>query len=155
VKALLCLLAPLVAALAADVQTDRLAIEAAIAAVNDPELRPAAFTADAHSDVDFDRLIDLHWKPAIVIGMDEPWRNLTVPRIVSGKIFLIAPGVAVADCASTIRGAVTLAERVPLLFVLKKIGKEWRIAEVRLGKPQPPRQVQGFFVSGPGDLTRK
>jgi hypothetical protein len=141
--------------LAADFAADRAAIEGVIASVNNPDLRAAAFAAEARSDVDFDNLVDLHWKPGIVIGMDEPWRNLTAPTIVSGKMFPIAPGLAMVDCASTIRGAVTLAPRVPLLFVLKKIGREWRIEEVRLEPAPPPRQMQEVFVSGPGELTRR
>jgi len=141
-KPFLCLLLPLTAGMAADYQVDRIAIERAVASVNDPELRFAAFTADAHSDVDFDRLIDLHWKPGLVIGMDEPWRELTVPKIVSGRIFLVTPDLAIVDCASTIRGAVTLKERVPLLFVLKRVELSWRIAAVQ-GPAAPASARQG------------
>jgi hypothetical protein len=40
------------------------------------------------------------------------------------------------DGASTIRGAVTLARSVPLLFVMKREGAEWRISAVREGNPK-------------------
>jgi hypothetical protein len=63
--------------------------------------------------------------------MHETWRVMTVPRIVSDSIRFITPDVALVDGASTIRGAVTMAQSVPLLFVLKKDGGEWRIHAVR------------------------
>jgi hypothetical protein len=56
----------------------------------------------------------------VLIGMNEPWTGLTVPRVVSGGIRFITPSVAIVDGASIIRGAVMLAPRVPLLFVLQK-----------------------------------
>ena len=68
----------------------------------------------------------------IVIEMNEPWTELTIPRVVSGSIRFITPSVAIVDGASTIRGAVTLAPSVPLLFVMKKDGAGWRISAVRV-----------------------
>jgi hypothetical protein len=119
----------------ADEAGDRDAITKVIAAVNDPVLRPRLFTKDVDTAVDFNRLIDLHLLCSScagdVIGMNERWREMTVPRIVSSSIRFITPDVAMVDGASTIRGAVTLAESVPLLFVLKKEGAEWRINAVR------------------------
>lgn len=114
---------------------DRDAITKVIAALNDPVQRPRLLTKDVDTSVDFNRLIDLHLPctscAGVVIGMNETWREMTVPRIVSSSIRFITPNVAIVDGASTIRRAVTLAESVPLLFVLKKEGAEWRINAVR------------------------
>ena len=127
--------------LVADEAADRAAIDAAIAAVNDPVRRPAVLASDIDSDVDLDRLIDLHLPrcpgPPFLIGMNEPWRELTTPQVVSGRVRLLTPDVAIVDGASTIRGAVTLAGRVPLLFVLKREGTEWRIVVARSGRTAP------------------
>jgi hypothetical protein len=119
----------------ADEGGDRDVITNVIAAVNDPLQRPGLFTQDVDSGVDFDRLIDLHIAcsspPNIVIGMNETWREMTVPYVVSGSIRFITPNVAIVDGASTVRGAVTLLKNVPLLFVLRKEGSKWRITAVR------------------------
>jgi hypothetical protein len=127
----------------ADEAGDRAVINKVIAAVNDPAQRPGLFTKGVDSDVDFDRLVDLHTEcpsssgamrgtqRAFSIGMDETWRVLTVPRVVIGSVRFMKRDAAIVDGASTIRGATTLAESVPLLFVLKKKGAEWRISAVR------------------------
>jgi hypothetical protein len=75
--------------------------------------------------------------------MNEPWTELTVPRVVSGRIRFITADVAIVDGASTIRGAVTLTPSVPLLFVMKKSGVEWRITTVRVLTPHAtePRKI--------------
>jgi hypothetical protein len=107
-----------------------------IAALNDPVRRAGLLTGDVDSGVDFDRLIDLHRKYSLsvgaVVGMNEPWKELTIPRLVSGSIRFITPSIAIVDGASTIRGAVTFAPRVPLLFVMRKDGAAWRISAVRV-----------------------
>jgi hypothetical protein len=125
----------LVVGLSADETEDRAAIDKVITGLNDPVQRAGLFTKDAESDVDFDRLLDLHRKnsspPGVLIGMNEPWTELTVPRVVSGSIRVITPDVAIVDGASTVEGAVTLVRRAPLLFVMKKEESEWRISAVR------------------------
>ena len=120
---------------------DRAAIDTLIAALNEPAHRAELFTKDATSAVNFDRLIDLHTRPAgslaLTIGMDEPWTILTVPRVVSGPIHFLNRHLATVNGASTVDGAVTLARRVPLVFVVKKQRGEWRIAVVRVGTGAP------------------
>src|SRR5262249_52572089 len=134
-KAIFCLPLFFAAGLMADEAADRGAIVKVIVAVNDPGKRPGILASDLDSDVDFERLIDLHLGPShglpVLIGMDEPWRELTVPEVVCGGIRLITPTVAIVNGSSTIPGAVTLAQRVPLLFVLVREGTEWRITVVR------------------------
>lgn len=119
----------------ADETQDRAAIEKVIAALNEPARRAYLFTKDADSDVDFDRLVDLHRLNSsnnVVIGMNEPWTQMTIPRIASERIRFITADVAIVDGASRLDEAVTLARRVPLLFVMKKEGADWRITAVRL-----------------------
>ncbi|MGA2739085.1 MAG: hypothetical protein ABSG65_16725 [Bryobacteraceae bacterium] len=135
-KSILCLALLCALGLWADEFQECAAIDKAIATLNDPVRRANVLATDADSSVDFDRLIDLHRKDLrpfrVVIGLHEPWTELTVPRVVSGSIRFIASDVAIVDGASTIRGAVTLVPRVPLLFVMKKAGGSWRISAVRV-----------------------
>jgi hypothetical protein len=142
-KAILCLLPLLFAVgLRADEAQDRTAIANVIASLNDPAQRAGLFTQDSSSSVDFDRLIDLHRRvpsaSALVIGTHETWTELTVPRVVSGTILFVTPDVAIVDGASTVEGAMTLTRRVPLLFVMKKEGDEWRISAVRVLAAREP-----------------
>lgn len=135
-KVLLFLPLFLAAGLRADEAQDRTAIDKVIAALNDPRQRAGLFTKDVDSAVDSNRLIDLHRASAsdlgLTIGRDETWIQLTTPRVVSGSIRFVTPTVALVDGASTVDGAVTIARRVPLLFVMKKEGAMWRISAVRV-----------------------
>jgi hypothetical protein len=77
------------------------------------------------SGVDFDRLVDLHKKDSlfvgVVIGMNEPWTELTVPQRGERQ-----HPVHHAVCRNRGRcqhypgSSATLAPSVPLLFVMKK-----------------------------------
>ena len=135
-KVILCLPLFFAVGLWADEAQDRAGIDKVIAALNDPDHRAGLFTKDVDSGPDFDRLVDLHITNSsslgVVIGMNETWTEMTVPRVVTGSIRFITPNVAIVDGASTVEGAVTLARRVPLLFVMKKEGAEWRISAVRV-----------------------
>jgi hypothetical protein len=134
-RMIVCLAALFATMLKANEVTDRTAIDAVIEAVNNPLQRSRLFTKDLDSTVNFDSLIDLHLASSarvpVPVGAPEPWRNLTEPRIVSGAIRFIKPDVAMVDGASIVRGAVTFADTVPLLFVLKKEQAGWRINAVR------------------------
>lgn len=136
VRLILCFSLFCAVGLWADEAQERAAIDKVIAALNDPVRRAGLLAGDVDSGVDFDRLVDLHRKnspsPGVVIGMNEPWVELTAPRVVSGRIRFITADIAIVDGASTIREAVTLAPRVPLLFLMKKAGAEWRIVTVRV-----------------------
>ena len=131
-KAILFLPLFLAIALQADEAKDRAAINKVIAALNNPSERAKLFTKDADSAVNFARLIDLYRLPApspgVVVGMNETWTQLTVPRVVSERIRFATQNVATADGASTIDGAITLARHAPLLFVMRREGSEWRIS---------------------------
>jgi hypothetical protein len=71
------------------------------------------------------------------VGTSEPWTVLTdrqpiVPQVSTVRIRFITPDVALVDGMSRIEGSATLARTVPLLFVMKKQGCEWRINAVSL-----------------------
>jgi hypothetical protein len=128
--------------LSAGEMQDRAAIDKVITALNDPLQRGRVFTSDADSSVNFDRLLDIHRQDpsptGAMIGREEPWTELTMPRVASGSIRFITPNVAIVDGASTVQGAITLAPQVPLMFVMKKEGSEWRIDAVRVGMTRAP-----------------
>jgi hypothetical protein len=148
-RVIICLAALFAIMLKADEVTDRAAIDAVIEAVNNPLQRTRLFTQDLDSSVNFDRLIDMHLALSpnvpVPVGTPEPWRLLTEPHIVSGAIRFITADVAMVDAASTVRGAVTFAETVPLLFILKKEQAGWRINAVR-------RICSGASANGPTEL---
>ena len=125
----------------ADEAGDRADIDRVIAALNDPGQRAGLFSKDADIGVDFDRLVNLHRRAAScsgnVIGRNEPWTKLTVPRVVSGDIRFVTPDVAIVDGASVVEGAATLSRRAPLLFVMRREGAEWRVAAVRVLAADP------------------
>jgi len=138
-KAILCFALFCAAGLWADQAQERAAIDKTIAALNDPAQRAKLLAGDVDSEVDFDRLIDLHRRESqyggVAIGINEVWTELTAPRVVSGRVRFITPDVAMVDGASTIRGAVTLRRSVPLLFVMRKDKGEWRITAIRVLRP--------------------
>jgi hypothetical protein len=117
----------------ADEGTDRVAIEKAITALNgfvsDPgaRLRSGLFTSDADG-VDFDRLVNIH--RSLLDDSKEPWSEVRPPRIISKAIRFLTPDVAVVDGADAQSGS--FMRSIPLLFVMKKQGMNWRIATLRL-----------------------
>jgi|SRR5580658_1259847 hypothetical protein len=138
-KPILCFSLFCAVGLWADEDQERAAIDKVIVALNDPVQRTGLLARDVDSGVDFDRLIDLHrkdsWSAGTVIGMHEPWTELTVPRVVSGRIRFLTSDAAMVYGASVVRGAVTLVPRVPLLFVMKRRGTDWRVSAVRVPIP--------------------
>ena len=148
-RALLCLPLVIATSLHADEAKDRASIEKVIAALNGPVQRAALFTRDAASDVDFDRLIDLHrpdrFTPNRPIGTNEPWTEFTLPRVVSGAIRFVTADVATVDGASTVTGAVTLTPSVPLLFVMKRESSKWKISSVRVLRIRAAPPIRVFY----------
>lgn len=129
------------AALPAAESDDRAAIASVLAAVADPLHSERLFTADADPEERSIRLIDLHIRRnaalPVMVGTNEPWREMTIPRVVAERIRFLTPDVALVDAVSTIAGAVTLRQRVPLIFVLKREGNDWRISALRAASAVP------------------
>ena len=118
----------------ADEAADRTAIERVIGALNAEragagQKRVAGlFTADAENELDRLSKLD-RW---LVQASDRPWSEVTTPRMVIQSIRLITPDVALVDAANTQYGSTILVRRVPVLVVMKREGKDWRIASLRV-----------------------
>lgn len=113
---------------------DRAAIGQVVAALNTYEAGgahqriAALFTEDA--DNQLHRLWDLY--RCLGQSGDTPWSEMTRPRIVIQSVRLITPDVALVDAASTQYGSVIFVRRVPLLLVIRREAKSWRIASLRV-----------------------
>ncbi len=55
-----------------------------------------------------------------------------MPRIVIQSVRFITPEIALVDAANTQYGSTILVRRVPVLFVMKKEARDWRIASLRV-----------------------
>jgi hypothetical protein len=121
-----------------DQVSDRAAIESVIDALNGPSTAiPALFEAENTGELsrltDLDRMFQSEY--------NEPLSELTMPRIVANSIRLITRDVALVDAAKTQFGSVFFFRSVPVLFVLKKEGTNWKIAAVRiLDASESPRR---------------
>jgi hypothetical protein len=63
---------------------------------------------------------------------DRPWSEVTAPRIVATSIRFVTPDVAPVDAVIAQYGSLS-GSREPVLLVMTKQGREWRIASLRLG----------------------
>jgi hypothetical protein len=162
VKAILCLGFLVAAYAYADEATDRLAINRTVAALNDFPQRAALFAQDSDAPSELARLPAVRpWSsplprlpgdPALVPPADgptvtiskDPWGEATInfpvllpragilaPRIASGHIRFITPDVALADGDCLYDDGVVMRS-VPLLFVMKREGENWKIASLRV-----------------------
>ncbi len=102
----------------ADDAGDREAIERVIAAVNNHS-KPLAdvFTADAPEN-----------ERSVLTAYDQPWSEVTSPRITIQSIRLIAPQIALVESTNTQYGSTILVRTTSMLLVMKKDGAQWRIA---------------------------
>jgi hypothetical protein len=99
----------------ADEMADRVSIEHAITALNESGVLPSI----DHSNVTISH---------------EPWGeaaiNLMSPRILIAAIRFITPDVALADATRTHKVDDGTTQTIPLLFVMKREGENWKIASV-------------------------
>ncbi|MGC9950890.1 MAG: hypothetical protein ABSF64_31375 [Bryobacteraceae bacterium] len=134
-KLLLCLYLLCSACLWADQDTDRVAIENVIGALNEPRgdarAKPLSdlFTSDA-DPAELDRLSDMERRMREVSS--GPWSEVTAPRIVARSVRFVTPDVALVDAAISQIGSLSASHK-PVLLVMKKQGTDWRIACLRLG----------------------
>jgi hypothetical protein len=105
----------------ADDGSDREAIERLIAAVNNHS-KPLTdlFTADAPEN-----------ERSMLSAHEQPWSEITSPRITARSIRFMPPQVALVECTNTQYDSVILVRTTLLLLVMKKDGAQWRIASVR------------------------
>lgn len=152
-----CFLLLCVPCLGADESADRVAIERAISGLNEFRLA-APFTQDSSALDELKRLPNvapLKWrdlgpgcKPTVKIS-HEPWGEATIgcqfetprtvemlnPRISGGAVTFITPDVALSEGSWTYDNGST-QQTIPLFFVLKKEGAEWKIASLRILAPR-------------------
>jgi hypothetical protein len=104
----------------ADDASDREAIERVIAAVNNHS-KPLTdlYTADAPEN-----------ERSMLSAYEQPWPEVTSPRITARSIRLIAPRFALVECTNTQYGSVLVVRTTSMLLVMKKDGEQWRIASV-------------------------
>jgi hypothetical protein len=118
----------------ADETADRSAIERVIRLLSDRQPVPAQkqtstlFTADA--DNDLARLTELNGQWLQLSR--EPWSEMTTPRLAIHSIRFVTPDVALVNAASVQYGSNIPVRRIPMLFVMKKEGTDWRIAALRV-----------------------
>ena len=132
-KAVICTLLVSTACAWAEGAADRSAIEHVIGSLNagqnagEKPLR-VLFTTDAENELD--RLASLdRW---LLERSNEPWSEVTTPRLVIQSVRFVTPDVAVVDAANTHFGSTILVRRIPVLFVMKKEGIGWRISSLRV-----------------------
>jgi hypothetical protein len=166
VKAILCLPILLAPYASADEAADRVAIDRAVAALNELPQRADVFTDDASSELK--RLPNVKPRafrvpgpqddrvslprtdgPTVTIS-HEIWGEATInipgvaslpvfeilnPRIVNGAIRFITPEVALTDGIWKYEDENGMTQTIPILFVMKKEGSNWKIASLRVLAP--------------------
>jgi len=141
----------------ADEAADRAAIDRAIASLNQQPQPTAVFTEDSYSELDrlpdvtprAVRILALSGGPMVTIS-HEPWGEATLnlpataslaleitnPRIAGSATRFITTDVAVTDGAWTHTDGSGVIQTIPLLFVMRKEGDNWKIASVRVLTPR-------------------
>lgn len=159
VKAALFLSFFLASSALADDAADRSAIDHIIARLNQRPFPVALFTNDSDALLELQRLPKVEPiesrllmppadHPTVEIS-HEPWGEATInlssrppvvesvnPRIAGGDIRLITPDVVLADGAWTYKNATGAVQAIPLFFVMKKEGDNWKIAALRTVTPR-------------------
>jgi len=143
-KAILCLPLLFAAFAYADEVADRAAIARAIDALNEIPSRIADVTESPAAARETMAVLMAappprdSARPSVTIS-HEPWGEATLNfpavepvgyRVVAGAMRFLTPDVALVD-AYTTRTDATFLHR-PILFVMKKVGNDWKIASARL-----------------------
>ena len=123
------------ACLWADEAADRIAIEKVVTALSearrgtDTKALSALFVSEAaRSELEYLSAMDR----GLLDAANRPWSEVTVPRIVTKSIHFVTRDVAVVDASNTQYGSVILVRSVPVLFVMKRPGEDWRIDSLRV-----------------------
>ncbi len=147
----------------ADEIADRVSIDRVIAALNEVPVSPLLFTTDASSELG--RLPKVSARnlrpqggvppragePSVVIS-HEPWGEATIdfrarsaaapqmevlnPRITNSATRFVTPDVAIVDGTWLHRGSTGARQTIPLFLVMKKEGRSWKIAALRVLEPR-------------------
>jgi hypothetical protein len=133
-KSIVCALLAFAALAWADERADRAAIQGVVEALaNDqaggsPKAAAGLFTDDA--DNQLSRLSDMDRR--LLWPGGEPFSEVTAPRLAVQTIRFITADVALVDAAIAQYGSTIVVRRVPVLLVMRKEAKGWRIASLRL-----------------------
>ncbi len=135
-----CFASLLLASIAwADGTSDRAAIESVISRLNDA-VTPVSTLLAADTADDPAPLVELVRRNRLSAANRQPLSEVTVPKIVVHSVRFITPEVALVDASNGQYGS-TLVWSVPILFVLKRQGDDWRIAAYRISPTSPPVPV--------------
>jgi len=136
-KTIICISLVFAALSWADEAADRAAIERVVGALNTDRTGAgqgriaSLFTTDnSDADKELDRLATLDRQ--LLRASEKPWSEVTTPRLVIQSIRFITPEVALVDAGNTQYGSMILVRRVPVLLVMRKEAKAWRIASLRV-----------------------
>jgi len=157
VNAILCLWLLSATYVMAEEPADRTAIERTIAGLNELPRRATLFTDEANASAELARLpkvprrLKPHGdppKPTVTIS-HEPWGEATIdfpamanptmdivnPRIAGGPVTFITPESALVDGTWTYNDG-SMLQTIPMFFVMKKEGADWKIASLRVVAPR-------------------
>ena len=133
-KLIVCTFLASAAMACADEAADRSAIERVIRVLSDRQTvsnnkqTSTVFTSDPDSDLDRLTALNGRWLQL----SSEPWSEMTTPRLTIHSIRFVTSDVALVNTASVQYGSNIPVRRIPVLFVMKKEGTEWRIAALRV-----------------------
>lgn len=134
-KPILCVVILMASCAWADEATDRAAVEKVISALSNTGLGPNLLTDDFNDLAELGPLGSqgVPTTGTVVIS-HEPWREATwtpgvtlrPPHFSVRAVRFVTPDVALVDGTKDLN-----ATQAPVLFVMKKVGADWRIASVR------------------------
>jgi hypothetical protein len=162
VKILVCLTVLVASAAWADENTERAAIEATVAALNTSPFQPNLFTGDFANADELQRFLGqaeqliesslpidgvvVRTEAATLIISRQPMGEAILhfsplKRFVTRSVTFISPDTSVVVAIYERQFEPTASKRVPVLFVLRREGSEWRIASFRVLAEASPKNV--------------
>jgi hypothetical protein len=120
----------------ADATSDRAAVESVISRLNDA-VTPVSTLLTADTVDDPAPLVQLVGQNRLRAANTQPFSEVSVPRIVVHSVRFITPEVALVDASNGQYGS-NMVWSVPILFVMKRQGDDWRIAAYRIIPASPP-----------------
>ena len=141
-KIVLCLTVLVASAVLADETTDRAAIEATVVALNVSLSQPNLFTGDFTNADELQRFVG----GATLTISREPMGEATLylpplKRFVTRSVTFISPDTSVVVAIHERQFKPTDSMRVPVLFVLRREGSDWRIVSFRVLAEASPKNV--------------
>lgn len=120
----------------ADATSDRAAIESVISRLNDAVTPVSTLLASDTAD-DPAPLVQLVSQNRLRAANTQPFSEISVPKIVVHSVRFITPDVALVDASNGQYGS-NMVWSVPIMFVMKRDGDNWRIVAYRIVPPSPP-----------------